>query len=299
MSYVVCKLSKAGLGNQLFPLLHAMVFAKINNLPIVITGYNHVKIGPYLRKEKSKRNYTGYFNFQKNIFFEFIDRFKLFLISSNYQKINEPIIEVLPANDLDKKIFIFQAMPTYHDYFGKLMQYRLLVKEIFSLILKDNIKKRIATHPNPLVGVHIRMGDFRQLNATEVFKGGHVRAPEDYYINIIEGIRQINGNNLAVSIFTDGYLHEFKKINQLPAISFVETGLDIVDLILLSKSKLIVMSPGSTFSAWAAFLSDSPVIKFTDKDKPLRPSDIRDKIYEGMFSLQQNLLKENIRDIYE
>lgn len=103
MSYVVCKLSKAGLGNQLFPLLHGLVFAKINNLPIIIVGYNRIKIGPYLRKEKSKRNYSGYFKFQKNILFEFIDRAKLFLIASNHIKINEPIIEELSANDLDKK----------------------------------------------------------------------------------------------------------------------------------------------------------------------------------------------------
>lgn len=190
-------------------------------------------------------------------------------------------------------------MPTYHDYFGRLKEHRILVKEIFDSILKDNIKIRIATYPNPVIGVHIRMGDFRQLKTTEVFSGGHVRAPEDYYINIIEGVRQIKGSTLAVSIFTDGYLYEFKKIHQLPGISFVETGLDIVDLVLLSKSKLIVMSPGSTFSAWAAFLSDNPVIKFTDKDKPLRPSDIRHIIYEGTFSLQQNLLKDNIRNIYE
>ena len=67
MGMVVCKLPSAGLGNQLFPLMHAMVFAELNNLPLTVTGYHRIKIGPYLRGEKSKRSYKGYFKFQKSL----------------------------------------------------------------------------------------------------------------------------------------------------------------------------------------------------------------------------------------
>ncbi len=73
MSVVVCKLPKAGLGNQLFPLMHAFVFAKLNNLPVIVTGYHQLKIGPYIRREKNKRQYKGYFTFQKNIAGEYRD----------------------------------------------------------------------------------------------------------------------------------------------------------------------------------------------------------------------------------
>jgi hypothetical protein len=56
MSIVICKLPKSGLGNQLFPLMHAMVFAHINQMPLKIIGYHQFKIGPYLRNEKSYIN---------------------------------------------------------------------------------------------------------------------------------------------------------------------------------------------------------------------------------------------------
>jgi hypothetical protein len=47
--------------------MNALVFGKLNNLPVIIIGYHQLKIGPYLRKEKIKRKYNGYFTFQKNI----------------------------------------------------------------------------------------------------------------------------------------------------------------------------------------------------------------------------------------
>jgi len=75
MSRVVCILPKAGLGNQLFPLLNALVFGKLNDLPVTIIGYHHLKIGPYLRKEKIKRRYRGYFRFQKSVLGEAYDSF--------------------------------------------------------------------------------------------------------------------------------------------------------------------------------------------------------------------------------
>jgi len=40
MSIVVCELPKAGLGNQLFPLVKAAVFAELNGLPLIVTGKN-------------------------------------------------------------------------------------------------------------------------------------------------------------------------------------------------------------------------------------------------------------------
>ena len=52
MSVVVCKLPQAGLGNWLFCLMKAKVFAEMYQLPLIIIGYHQLKIGPYLRFEK-------------------------------------------------------------------------------------------------------------------------------------------------------------------------------------------------------------------------------------------------------
>ncbi len=50
MSIVVSRLTKAGLGNHLYPLLNALFFGRLINLPVIMIYYYHLKNGPYLRK---------------------------------------------------------------------------------------------------------------------------------------------------------------------------------------------------------------------------------------------------------
>jgi hypothetical protein len=69
MSLEVCILPKAGLGNQLIPLLNTLVFGKLNDLPVTIIGYYFLKICPYLRKEKINPRYRAISVF-RNLFKE-------------------------------------------------------------------------------------------------------------------------------------------------------------------------------------------------------------------------------------
>ena len=133
MSITVCKLPKADLGNQLFSLMKAQVFAHLNNLPIIITRYHQLKIGPYLRKEKTKRNYNGFFAFEKNIFFYHLDKIKLLQYNFN-NSIEEPSIEKSKKNKERKiEIFLFYKVPHWENYFEGLSEHRILVKKYYGI----------------------------------------------------------------------------------------------------------------------------------------------------------------------
>jgi hypothetical protein len=83
----------------------------------------------------------------------------------------------------------------------------------------------------------------------------------------------------------------------LTNIQFSGKNPDIVDLVLLSKSKLIVTSATSTFSYWAAFLSNSPVIMHPDHlHADLRNAECNQHIYEGSLlpGFSNELLASNI-----
>src|SRR5687767_3258970 len=110
MSFVNCKLPKAGLGNQLFPLVKGHVFAYLNKLPVVVTNYHHIKAGPYLRREKNKRKYHGFFKFQRSVLGALWERRKL-VLSSQYRTVDEPQVMNIGANFLKDTAFIFSAMP--------------------------------------------------------------------------------------------------------------------------------------------------------------------------------------------
>ena len=298
MSIVVCKLPKAGLGNQLFPLSNALVFAKLNSLKVIVIGYHQLKLGPYLRNEKSKRRYRGYFKFQKNIIGEYLDCLKIKALQKRYESVYESPVDKLCPEALNDRIFFFEKMPSYHDYFIQLKPHRELVKHLLYQQLNPWIIKEVDKAAKPVIGVHIRMGDFRKLEEGEVFKGGHVRTPEDYFIDIINSIRKINGNILPVSVFTDGRKSEFKELFKPGKINLVEGNADIVDLLLLSKSKIIVSSTGSTFSYWAGFISDAAFIKHPDHvHQPIWPESFKENNYEGPFDKNNDLLLQQIRNI--
>jgi hypothetical protein len=295
MSIVVCKLPRAGLGNQLFPLMKAFVLGEINNLPVVVIGYNQLKIGPYLRKEKSKRKYHNYFNFQKNLLGEQFDKWRI--LNNKYLHQTEPIIEYKAAGE--SILYKYEAIPHWDDYFDQLKQYRQLVIELFNKQVKKNIHVQVQNQSSPKIGVHIRMGDFRKLKAGEEFsKVGAVRTPEQYFIDIINKIREIHGTCLPVSVFTDGYKYELEKLFQLNNINIVEGNSDIVDMLLLSKSKIIVCSAGSTFSYWAGFLANAPLIMHPDHiHESIRPKEINEFYYEGSWDGDNPILIHNILNI--
>jgi hypothetical protein len=296
MSIVVCKLPKAGLGNQLFPLMKAFVLGEINDLPVIVVGYNQLKIGPYLRREKSKRRYSNYFNFQKNLLGEQFDKWRLFR-NKHLQVQPESIIEY--KQDSDHIVYQYEAIPHWDDYFDQLKQHRSLVIELLNKQIKKSIHAKVDKLAPPYIGVHIRMGDFRKLKEGEEFsKVGAVRTPEQYFIDIIKNIRKIHGTSLPVSVFTDGYKHELEELFLLNDINVIEGNSDIVDMLLLSKSKIIICSAGSTFSYWAGFLANAPLIMHPDHiHQSLRPDEINEIYYEGGWDNNNSILINNILNI--
>jgi hypothetical protein len=167
-------------------------------------------------------------------------------------------------------------------------------------MLAKNVREKLRENLFPIIGVHVRMGDFRVLKEGENFaQVGSVRTPLDYFITIINKIRNIHGSILPVTIFTDGFISEIAPLLKLENTITADKNSDIVDLLLLSKSKVIISSAGSTFSYWAAFLSNAPVIMHPDHiHESIRPPYMNSQYYEGPFNgICPPLLKENILSI--
>lgn len=273
---------KAGLGNQLFPLMRAYTFAYLNHLPVAVYNYHQIKIGPWLRGEKSKRNYKGFFNFEKSLAGDLIIKFGVNRLDKIYLINEPPLRKVEPGL---KSNFMFSEIPDYRHYFDGLQENRELVLSLFSELVFPGIKSRLEKLKSPCIGVHIRMGDFKVPDEGIAFGTvGHTRSPEEYFIEMILAIRKMHGSCLPVSVFTDGRKEELKKLFQLQNIHIVEGNNDLTDLLLLSKSKIIITSAGSTFSYWAAFLSEAIVIVHPTYTKlKIRSKKASTVLYEGAF----------------
>jgi hypothetical protein len=298
MSLVICKLPKAGLGNQMFPLLKAYVFAHLNRLPVLVTNYHHIKVGPYLRREKNKRKYRGLFNFQRSVLGALWERRKL-VVSQHYKSIEEPPLSNIGAKFVKDTAYLFSAIPFWENYFDGLKENRAVAIELLKSLVRPEVLVEVNRKPTPVIGLHVRLGDFRKLRPGEDFsKVGAVRTPETYFIEIIQGIRKIHGTDLKVSLFTDGRAEELAGILSCDGVELVNGNSDLADLLLLSRSNIIVTSAGSTFSYWAGFLSGGILLMHPDHlHEPIRPEEVNELSYEGIFNQQDQRLVNLIRSI--
>jgi hypothetical protein len=105
------------------------------------------------------------------------------------------------------------------------------------------------------------------------FKLGNQITPSEYFYKGINLIRDVVGENLPVTIFTDADEQELTGLLNLPNVQIAENKPDMLDIILLSRSKIMLLSRSSTFGYWAAFLSDAIVVRPFDDWQPIIKND--------------------------
>jgi hypothetical protein len=215
----------------------------------------------------------------------------------------EPAIEALPGGPARRRLYVFQREPHWSDFFGQIRDHRDFVRRAVHAAVADEHLRALERRRPPVIGLHVRMGDFRALGPGDDFaRTGHARTPFAYFEDVIRTIRAIHGRELPVTVFSDGHDHELRDLLALPGVARVEPAADIVEMLLLARSQLVVCSAGSSFSYWAAFLADAPALLHPDHiHAPLRPRAVNDALHEGSLRDPSGevpaLLAENIRAI--
>lgn len=242
---VIASLSRTGLCNRLFIWAEALVFAEKNSLPLYVNGWHKTPIGPWLRNERTKRIYAFYFKNQSNYIAE-ITRLLLYSKKCSFNP------EIQTLNDPGKDTYVFNKMPSPSNYFYSLKNKRLFIKDsLINMISNKTLLKIRHFDKVNKIAVHIRLGDFTTLK---------INQDQQYFINAINFVRSVLGFNLPVTIFTDGYKYQISEVMKLDNTNISQNNSDIADLFHLSSHKVIITSPGSTFSYWGAFLSDAIII---------------------------------------
>lgn len=293
---VISKLPSAGLGNKLFAWASGAVLAKQNNCKHVVVGMTKFHIGPWLRKEKSKRLYVGYFNNEQS--------FKP--LSTWFLKEIE-LKQVDCEKVISKKGYVsFSEIPHWSDYFKTLKKHREFIKKYFFDTLNKKVLNEFNTLLKPEIGIHIRMGDFRKLKENEEFANvGLVRTPMQYFEQTLIKIRKHCGYDIEATVFSDGSDEELKDILNLNKVIRAKDNKDILHLAQLSISKLLILSAGSSFSKWAAFLSDGIVIDhYQHIHNSIRDEEFNKKVYEGELAPNESiedlpLLHLNLKTVFK
>ena len=169
-------------------------------------------------------------------------------------------------------LYVFDKVPTPVDYFQFLREHRDTIIDAFFNIVNPKVIAPVEPLEAPFIGVHIRRGDFQ----------AEKLIPIEEFVNTITTLRVFLERDVSVVVFTDAQRDEISPILALPNTHLSENLPDLVDLLWLSRSKIIVTNAGSTFSYWAGFISDAVIIRNQQDLLPsIRPSLFNALVYEG------------------
>jgi hypothetical protein len=243
----ICRSPGPGLGNLMFPLARAIIGSQGADNILISPTWTQVKIGPFLRREKDKRIYLKEF-FGRNLL-EWKNWFRAIFLP----KVDESRL----ACDLshgDNYVVSYEGMG---NYFRDIYDGRDLIKAW----IDQNAQKNGEILQLYNIACHVRLGDFGSEEDPESKSGHVVRQSWDWYRNSInEAVKLSNVPHPKIYLFTDESHDTVVEQLDLPYELIKDPSRNaITALINMSRANIIVTSR-STFSQWAAFMSEGLAI---------------------------------------
>ena len=126
---------------------------------------------------------------------------------------------------------------------------------------------RLAARLDPdrmTIGMHVRFGDFRPAEPVRDYRGlWNTALPMDWYVNVARNLQSELGMDAQFLVVSDGSAEQLRPLLEaVPCITSSDIpDSDCSDLLALADADLLVCSI-SSYSQWAAFLSESPYLWF-------------------------------------
>jgi len=142
--------------------------------------------------------------------------------------------------------------------------YRARIVDELKLSLRPSLQVEADQISTPHIGIHIRCGD--GFKKPELGSDGFIRTgwlqqtPINWFVETLLLFRRHANWDVPAVLFSDGSAHQLEPLLNLPGVYLGRGSSAVVDLFALAKSRLILGSGSSTFSAFAAFLGYSDVL---------------------------------------
>jgi hypothetical protein len=240
------RLGGTGLGNLLFTWARCLVLARRHGLRRIAPTWPQLCRRPWLCSEPDKRIYHDLFQPADDE----ITGFARLKLLATAPRLPESVLGTqIPAGS----VVVFRGMKGF--LAPVLGEHELLRTELLKIVRE---RHKAALHQGfvPKIAVHVRLGDFHSGNPAE----GNRRIGLDWYTTILSNLRTSLGN-LPVAVFSDGTDAELAPLLELENVSRAGFGSSIADILALSQARVLVTS-GSTFSMWSAFLGQNPTVWF-------------------------------------
>lgn len=241
-------IGRSGLGNELFPWARCTVWCEANGVPMLKPQFRQLHIGPYLRRERDKRQYHLLFRNPG-----YVAGLKRFAKVRFGRKVSEGSEE-----DLRGATVWFTGM---EGLFAPILGESDRVLTALRRMTRPELLP--AATSRDFIAVHIRRGDFQPAPSEEALRSGswNYQLPIEWFLHGIAEARKVLGATMPVVVFSDGTDEQVADVLKLPGVTRASGKSAITDMLGLGQGRMLIAS-GSTFSMWGSYLGQVPTVWF-------------------------------------
>jgi hypothetical protein len=161
-----------------------------------------------------------------------------------------------------KGLVIFKNLEDRNEetYFPEISGHGLAIRRDLLAMTKPQYWPTPASQAH--IALHVRMGDFGAVASLDDLRRGakNSRIPVEWYVNILTGLRAQLGPVPAI-VFSDGTDESLAPLLKMYHVVRAPKKPSVTDLLSIGQA-IVVISSGSGFSFWGAFLGNAPRICF-------------------------------------
>lgn len=261
-------MGRTGLGHSLLAWGRCAVWCRDTGATMLAPRWLRARVGPYLRRERDKRNY--FLLFHKGDYVSEPVRSALLLTANRvYAELDLPERGTIAAH---RTVVVFRNALSHNE------------RKMFHLVANDGpylhdqlirmTRSRYVPKPpeQPFIALHVRMGDFSAANSEQLKAGAtNSRIPPAWYAAILMQLRKRLGHQMPAVLFSDGPDEALAPILTLPNVRRAPRQQSITDLLSIAQSSALIAS-GSGFSQWGSFLGSVPAISFPGQGLSASPN---------------------------
>ncbi|BAJ75221.1 dihydroorotase [Microbacterium testaceum StLB037] len=245
--FVAPLIGRAGLGNELFPVLRAADIAAKESRVVLWPAWFQLKIGPILRRERDKRMYWTLFRTPDLISLLRLIWAKARGVPHDGASSNHRYVTV-------------QGMKGYFDGVN------ISGPEFRDLLLARARRGVLSSPPRePYIAFHVRLGDFSRVGASESgVSKNNTSSPIEWFVARARAARDAHPG-VRLFVCSDGDDAELAPLLDEHGV-YRSTGRNALDDMVFMSHSVGIVGSRSTFSAWGAFLGDVPMVVQTGGD---------------------------------
>jgi len=248
-------IGRTGLAHSMLSWARCTIWCRESGAKMIAPVWFTPRIGPYLRGELDKRAYHRLFRPAGDL--AGMKRAWLLATARTVDVHEGRPTPGMAAHGRPLVVRFFNALADNEKKsFDQVVGYEALLRERLEAMTRPRFRPQ--PHAGPFIAIHVRAGDFSAADDAAILGGrNNVRLPVDWYADRLRALRAAIGETVPAVLFSDGRDEELRPILAEPGVRRIRGRQSVTDLLDIGRGSAVISS-GSGFSLWGAFLGGAP-----------------------------------------